>query len=63
MNRESLTKLRFDRRLLRRKGWVDPKELESALEALPDVGAKATTLGEIEDQEKGGAEEGSEPGA
>lgn len=53
MNTESLTKLRLDRRLLRRKGWIDPAELEKSLEQLPDVGAKATTLGAASDQKSG----------
>ena len=39
-------KLKFDRRLLRRRGWVDPKELEKALADLPDVSHKAQPLAE-----------------
>jgi len=34
-------KLKFDRRLLRRRGWVDPQELEKELADLPDVSDKA----------------------
>lgn len=45
MNRESLDKLRLDRRLLTRRGWMSSKERARALEALPDVSGKATTLG------------------
>ena len=45
MNRESLERLRLDRRLLRRRGWMSTGELDRALEQLPDVGSKATTLG------------------
>jgi len=56
MNRESLNKLHLDRRLLRRKGWISSKELDSALKELPDAGAKATTLGAIEDQKEAAAE-------
>ena len=41
-------KLKLDRRLLRRRGWVDPKELEKALADLPDVSHKAQPLGEEE---------------
>ncbi len=33
--------LKFDRRLLRRRGWVDPEELEKELADLPDVSDKA----------------------
>ena len=45
MNRESLEKLRLDRRLLNRRGWMSDGERQRALAALPDVAAKATTLG------------------
>jgi len=41
-------KLKLDRRLLRRRGWVDPKELEKELADLPDVSHKAQPLGEDE---------------
>ncbi len=33
--------LKLDRRLLRRRGWVDPEELEKELADLPDVSHKA----------------------
>lgn len=52
MNRDALSQLRLDRRLMRRKGWISSEELEAAMSDLPDVGAKATTLGEVEDSEK-----------
>jgi hypothetical protein len=42
-----MEKLRLDRRLLLRRGWIAPRELEAALAALPDVAGKATTLGEV----------------
>ena len=45
MNRESLEKLRLDRRLLNRRGWMSAAERARALEELPDVSQKATTLG------------------
>jgi hypothetical protein len=45
MNRESLEKLRLDRRLLNRRGWMSVAERARALEELPDVSQKATTLG------------------
>jgi len=41
-------KLKFDRRLLRRRGWVDPEELEKELADLPDVSDKAQPLAEEE---------------
>jgi uncharacterized protein YidB (DUF937 family) len=38
--------LKFDRRLLRRRGWVDQEELEKELADLPDVSDKAQPQGE-----------------
>jgi hypothetical protein len=66
MNRESLDKLRHDRRLIRRRGWMSPAELDCALEQLPDVAGKATTLG-AESDARGDAEgaaggDGATPG-
>lgn len=52
MTRESTEKLRLDRRLLRRRGWISQKELDAAIEALPDVSGKAMTLGEAEGSDK-----------
>jgi len=49
MNRESTDKLRFDRRLLQRRGWVSRDQLAAALEALPDVAGKGITLGDAEE--------------
>jgi hypothetical protein len=42
-------KLKLDRRLLRRRGWIDPKELEKELADLPDVSDKAQPLDEDEE--------------
>ena len=55
MDRRSLEKLRLDRRLIRRRGWISKEELEAELEALPDAGHKLTTLGEAADRAKAGA--------
>lgn len=44
MDRESLDRLRFDRRLQNRRGWLAPSELDRHLETLPDVKDKLTTL-------------------
>ena len=41
-------KLRLDHRLLRRRGWIDPEELEKELADLPDVSHKAQPQGEEE---------------
>lgn len=40
MDRESMQRLRLDRRLIGRRGWIAPAELERELEALPDVSQK-----------------------
>ncbi len=42
MDRASIERLRFDRRLQRRRGWVEPAEYEAHAESLPDVSAKMT---------------------
>ena len=41
MDYDHTRKLKFDRRLLRRRGWVDSEELEKELADLPDVSHKA----------------------
>jgi uncharacterized protein YidB (DUF937 family) len=46
MDRRSLERLRLDRRLIRRRGWISKQELSAELEALPDATDKLTTLGE-----------------
>ena len=48
MDRRSTQKLRLDRRLIRRRGWISQEELERELAALPDVSAK---IAEPEPQE------------
>jgi hypothetical protein len=64
MNRESLDKLRLDRRLISRRGWMSATERQRALEALPDVASKATTLGaESGDDERRSPEETPASGA
>jgi len=55
MNRKSMQKLRLDRRLIRRPGWLSQAEIDSEIEALPDSTHKAITLGEAEDESGGGA--------
>ena len=63
MNRESLDKLRLDRRLLNRRGWMSAAERARALEALPDVSQKATTLGAESGEEAPARDETSAPEA
>ena len=40
MDNESLEKLRLDKRLIGRRGWIDPDDLQRALDALPDASDK-----------------------
>ena len=46
MDRESMKKLRLDRRLIRRRGWIRPNELEKELSRLPDVSDKVAPIEE-----------------
>ncbi len=59
MDRESLDRLRFDRRLQNRRGWLGPGELERHAQALPDVTDKLTTLAAQEEGSAATAESGS----
>ena len=63
MNRESLDKLRLDRRLLNRRGWMSAAERARALEELPDVSQKATTLGAESGEENTAQGENAAPEA
>ena len=47
MDRDTLSKLRLDRRLALRRDWIDPSDLERELEALPDVSDK---IAPVEDE-------------
>ncbi len=47
MDLESMDQLKLDVRMLRRRGWIEEKELESALKSLPDVADKAA-VSEVE---------------
>ena len=40
MNRDSVQKLKTDRRLIHRRGWISKAELQKQLDALPDVSDK-----------------------
>ena len=54
---DSIQKLRLDRRLLGRRGWVSEQELERELASLPDVADKAVPLGsDADDAGPAGAE-------
>ena len=60
MDRETISKLRVDRRLIRRRGWISPEDLEQALEALPDVSHK---IAPKEEEPAEPRPPGPEPGA
>ena len=45
MDRESMRRLRLDRRLIRRRGWLSEEDLERELAALPDVSYKIAPVG------------------
>jgi hypothetical protein len=45
MDRESMQRLRLDRRLIRRRGWLSEEDLERELAALPDVSHKIAPVG------------------
>ena len=45
MHRESMRRLRLDRRLIRRRGWLPEEDLERELTALPDASHKIAPVG------------------
>lgn len=53
MDRDTMNKLRLDRRLARRRNWIPEQELERELEALPDVSDKIASIASA--AEEGGA--------
>ena len=57
MDCESLQGLRLDRRLIGRRNWIAPEELERELEALPDVSDKVTPSEEVADTSEEAAPE------
>lgn len=57
MDRESLDRLRFDRRLQNRRGWLAPGELDRHVQTLPDVSDKLTKLAGDESAAAGAATE------
>ena len=55
MDRESVDRLRFDRRLQRRRDWVSDEDLNAHIDSLPDVSDKMTTAAELEAEEAASA--------
>jgi hypothetical protein len=49
MNKESVERLRFDRRLRHRPDWIQDSDQEEYLASLPDVSEKMTTCAEQEE--------------
>jgi hypothetical protein len=46
MERDSTRRLKLDRRLIGRRGWLSEEELERELAALPDVSHKIAPAGD-----------------
>ena len=55
MNLEDEQKLKFDRRLRNRRGWVKDEDVQAYEQALPDVSEKAAA--EEDEQQSPAAEE------
>jgi hypothetical protein len=51
MKLRDAAKLKFDLRLQRRRGWLQPGELEAEIERLPDASHKIKPLEEEEEGE------------
>ena len=58
MNRDYTRKLKTDRRLIHRRGWISKEELDKQLDALPDVSDKIAPPEDLEDEEE--AQSGAE---
>ncbi len=48
MDKASVERLRFDRRLQQRPDWIEKADQDAYLDALPDVSVKMTTVAEEE---------------
>ncbi len=59
MDHRSTQKLRLEKRLIQRRGWIAPKDLEKALSELPDVSHKIAEV-EIDDDDRAAEETPSE---
>ncbi|MDH3687126.1 MAG: hypothetical protein OEP95_12920 [Myxococcales bacterium] len=56
---DAIRKLKLDRRLSARKGWLEEGELETALAELRDLTDQAATADETESGSAGGSPAGS----
>jgi len=61
MDRESVDRLRFDRRFANRRDWVEASDRDAFVESLPDVSGKMTTAAELEAEEEAAASVESSP--
>ena len=55
MDQESMDKLLLDKRLRHRRGWIDPKQIDAALAALPDSADKVAAGKEESESEDAGS--------
>jgi hypothetical protein len=60
MDRETISKLRLDKRLIHRRGWISPDDLDREIEALPDVADKIAQQGDDEAEPKAEAQASTE---
>ena len=58
MNKTSLDKLRFDRRLRHRRDWISTTDFSEELESLPDVSDKIAPPEEAQDAPEEGLQDG-----
>lgn len=49
MDQDTLSKLRLDRRLALRRGWIDSEDLARELDSLPDVSDKIASADDAAD--------------
>ena len=63
MDNDSTDRLKFDKRLAARRGWVEPAELEGELAALPDAADKAHVPSDEPRSVAPGASQGAAPPA
>lgn len=50
MDQDSVRRLRLDRRLRGRRGWISQKEFDDSLMALPDAADKVAPPEEVEEE-------------
>ena len=59
MDQENVKRLRLDRRLIGRRGWISAEELEREITELPDVSDK----GAVVEPDEAAGDDGSGPAA